>query len=765
MFIRKTINVAFICFAMAGTAMAKNPATEFEAPTVEVIGTTPVLGIGVPISQVPANVQAVTGKDIEKQRTLDLSEFLDANLGSVSINQGQNNPFQPDVHFRGLTASPLLGTPQGLSVFYDGVRINEPFGDVVNWDLIPQNSISTVNLIPGSNPVFGLNTLGAALSVNTKSGFQYPGGALSAYGGSWGRKALEAEYGGHGQAWDWFVSGNAFKEDGWREHSPSEVRQFFGKVGHETEAQDFDLSVLIADNDLEGTQALPRSWLDTRKQAYTWPDRNENKAEALNLRGSLFFTQDQLIAGNVYYRHYRNTNTSSNVNDDYDGASQNSCDGSDPDAPCTGINDRSIIDTDGYGASLQYSVLRPLGQMQNTFGLGGTADLGDTDFKQFEQNALFTADRNALAVDDLEQETHAKSTTRYLGIYLTDTLSINDQLHLTLSGRYNHANIKIEDQSGLEPQLNGDHSFSRFNPAVGLNYNPDKTLTTYASYSEGMRAPTAMELTCADPNDPCKLPNNFLADPPLKKVVAKTMELGARGKIYASLGWSAAAYRTDLDDDIIFVSTIGSSANTGFFQNVAKTRRHGFELGIHGQAGVFRYSANYGYTQSTFETNLTISSPNNSTADGTGDIQVRPGNKIPGIPERTAKIRLAYEVGQDFSAGTSVVYSGDQYARGDENNQDANGKVPGYTIVHLDGYYRLGGGLQLFFRVQNLLGKKYETFGILGENFFNGPNRTFNESLEAPEQFRSAGAPRAAWVGIKYEFGGRRGTATQQQDD
>jgi outer membrane receptor for ferrienterochelin and colicin len=162
----------------------ENPATALEAPTVEIIGTTPLPGIGVPINQVPANVQAATGAEIQKQKTLDLSEFLDNNLGSVTLNHGQNNPFQPDVNFRGLSASPLLGTPQGLSVFMDGVRINEPFGDVVNWDLVPQNAISTITLIPGSNPVFGLNTLGAALSVNTKSGFQYPGASASIYGGS-----------------------------------------------------------------------------------------------------------------------------------------------------------------------------------------------------------------------------------------------------------------------------------------------------------------------------------------------------------------------------------------------------------------------------------------------------------------------------------------------------------------------------------------------------------------------------------------------------
>ena len=96
--------------------------------------------------------------------------LFEKNVQSVDINEAQGNPSQTDINYRGFTASPLLGTPQGLSVFLDGVRINEPFGDVVNWDLIPQAAISTIQLIPGSNPTFGLNTLGGAIAVTTKNG-------------------------------------------------------------------------------------------------------------------------------------------------------------------------------------------------------------------------------------------------------------------------------------------------------------------------------------------------------------------------------------------------------------------------------------------------------------------------------------------------------------------------------------------------------------------------------------------------------------------
>ncbi|HUU72791.1 MAG TPA: Plug domain-containing protein, partial [Burkholderiales bacterium] len=224
MLIKYALGGGAAVLALTGVAVyAEEPISELETATVEVIGTTPLPGLGTPVDQIPANVQVKTGEEIETQKSTNVGEFLEQNLTSVTVNNGQNNPFQPDVSFRGLTASPLLGTPQGLSVFMDGVRINEPFGDTINWDFVPQNAVSTINLIPGSNPVFGLNTLGGALSINTKSGFQYPGGSVTALGGSWGRKSAQVEYGGHGEKNDWYIAGTLFDEDGWRDYSPSEV--------------------------------------------------------------------------------------------------------------------------------------------------------------------------------------------------------------------------------------------------------------------------------------------------------------------------------------------------------------------------------------------------------------------------------------------------------------------------------------------------------------------------------------------------------------
>ena len=741
---------ALSCSGFAVQA-AENPATELEAPTVEVVSTTPVQGIGVPIEQVPANVSIATGAQIQKQNTPDLSAYMNNNLGSVTVNQGQNNPFQPDLNFRGFTASPLLGTPQGLSVFVDGVRVNEPFGDVVNWDLIPQNAISTMALIPGSNPVFGLNTLGAALSINTKSGFQYPGASVSLGGGSWGRKGAEVEYGTYSDKADLFIAGNFLDEDGWREHSPSRLQTVFAKAGWEREDTDLDVSLTLADNKLEGTQALPRGWLDNREQAYTWPDSNENQLAFLNVRASHFLSDEKLLAGNVYYRRYTNDNFSSNVNDECEdpainpGACAGGVAGGEPQA----LNDRSRIETTGYGGSLQLSLLGDLGKHKNNLTLGASADLGRTDFSQSEEKADFTADRGTVGSGTSTLETDVRTTNDYYGIYFTDMVSLDERWHLTVSGRYNWANVTINDKTGLEPALNGDHTFKRFNPAAGLNFNPRPGLSTYVSYSEGMRAPTPVELTCADPAAPCRLPNNFLADPPLEKVVSKTKEIGARGRWSEAFGWSAAAYRTDLNNDIIFISS-GGAVNAGFFQNAGKTRRQGIELGLNGRLDKLNLALNYGYVNAEFASPLTLNSPSNSSSDANGDIQVAKGDKIPGLPEHSLKLRAEYAFTEAFTLGGNVMVFSSQYARGDDNNQDANGKVPGYSLVNLDANYQYTKQLSFFGRIDNLFDRDYETLGVLGENFFNGPGRSFNAAAVTDDQFRSAGAPRAVWVGVKY---------------
>ncbi|MGB8599250.1 MAG: TonB-dependent receptor, partial [Burkholderiales bacterium] len=729
---------------------APNKASVLEVPKIEVIGTTPLPGIGVPLEKFPANVQNISAEKIGKQKALGIADFIDQNSGSVTAGAGQNNPFQPDISFRGFAASPLLGTPMGLSVYMDGVRINESFGDVVNWDLIPQSAISSVQLIPGSNPVFGLNTLGGALSINTKSGLHYPGYRAQAYAGLFGRRAFEFDAGGRDDKLDYFVTGNIFSERGWREHSTSSVKQLFGKFGYEDDDTDFDLSFNFADNTLEGVQALPVSMLNNPRQAYTYPDRTNNKLATVNLKASDFIggNEEHLIAGNIYLRKLKSDTFSSNLNADYDGSPYDGTPNS-----IQAFNDTHVVDQTGYGAALQYTSLAPIGNYQNQLVVGASADVGRADFTQSNQPAIFTADRGTSATVPFRIDTLAKTRNDYFGLLFTDSLSIDKQWTLTLSGRYNQAKVKIEDVSGTNSALNGNHTFHRFNPAVGMNYSPSSALTAYASYNEGMRAPSPVELTCADPAAPCKLPNNFLADPPLKPVISKTIETGARGKLGNGAQWNLAIFRTDLSDDIQFISS-GGAINAGYFQNVGTTRRQGMEWGIADKFGALDLTVRYSFIRATYESAFTAHSPNNSSADANGDVAVQPGNKLTGIPQQAFKFRAEYNWDENFSMGANWIAVSSQYPRGNENNLDANGKIPGYGVINFDARYQANKELNLFIKINNLLNNKYYTFGVLGENFFTGPGNTYDLANTRPELFVSSAAPLGAWFGVEYKFGG-----------
>lgn len=729
---------------------ADNIAAVIELPSVQVVGTAPLPGLGTALRDVPANVQIFDDRLFARTRPLSLTQFLDLNANSVGVASGQGNAYQQSLNFRGFAASPLLGTPQGVSVFQDGVRINEAFGDVVNWDLLPRSAISSVQLIPGTVPAFGLNTLGGALAIYTKRGAQYPGASVEASGGSFGRRALEFEYGGAGEHVDAFATGNASDDDGYALHNASRVRQFFGRIGRTDARADVDVSMTLADNALRGAQTLPLSFLDRAREPYTYPDLNENRLVFVVAKASRFDGDTQRVDANVYYRRFRNTNVSSNVNGDYGTA--------DPD---TGIvatnpatNDRATIDAASFGGAIQWTLRARLAGHAHQLAVGASVNGGITHFVQAAQPATFTADRGTVGTGPYADSTIAALRNADAGLYASDTVALADAWTLTASARYGAARAVIEDRSGRDAALDGMHAYARVNPAVGVNFNPTASLTAYASYNEGMRAPTPIELTCADPDAPCKLPNEFLADPPLVKVVSSTIETGMRGK-WRATAWSAAIYRTDLRDDLAFIASGTGAANAGYFQNVGRTRRQGIELAstlrIDSVTIALRYNAIDARYRSTFE----AASADNSDADSRGGIVVHAGNRIPGIPMQSAKLRVDWDAGARVALGASLVAASGQYAVGDENNADRGGRVPGYFVVHVDTQYQVTPHVTLFAEVDNLFDRRYANFGLLGSNAFTGPGRSFGPAAGIPavrEQFRAPGAPRGIFAGVRVAF-------------
>jgi iron complex outermembrane recepter protein len=635
-----------------------------------------------------------------------------------------------------------------VSVFQDGVRVNEPFADVVNWDLIPESAIANVQLIPGSNPAFGLNALGGAVALYTKSGRDYPGAALELGGGSFGRRQLGFEYGAQRGAWDLYATGNYLGDDGWAEHNPSLVRQLFLKAGYETGRSNVDLSFTAADNTLQGAQTIPRSFLDDPRQAYTYPDRSHDELAFAALKASQFLADGILLGASLYVRHNRNDSLASDANNDFGAVDPVS--GAIDTVEAT--NDDSFVDQRSAGGGLQLTLKGSARGAENQFVLGVATDAGNARYTQRSQPAAFTATRATVGSGAFATVTDASTNERTDGVYLADTLLLDPRWSISVAGRYSRALVRIADESGAAPQLDGAHRYARLNSAVGVTFNPTPALTAFATWNQGMRVPTPIELACADPGAPCRLPNSFVADPPLAAILSRTIELGARGRGTVLASWSAAVYRTDLEDDLAFISSGGASASSGYFRNVGATRRQGLELAASAQRGRSALTLGYDYLDATYRTRFASLSPNNSAADASGTIDVRPGNRLPGIPRHTLKARLDLARGERYSGGLALRYSSPVFARGDENNRDRNGPLSGFVTVGLDARCALAAALELYVRVDNLLDRRYANFGVLGRNVFTGPGNSFDGADPRAEQFRGVGAPRGAWAGIRYRL-------------
>lgn len=277
----------------------------------------PLPGLGLTKEQIAGNVQSISAKEIKDAQSLSLTDLLNSKFQSVNVNDYQGNPFQMDVTYRGFTAGPQIGTPQGLSVFFDGIRVNEPFGEVVNWDLIPMNAIASMDVFPGSNPLFGLNTLGGAFSIKTKSGFDSPGVSAQILKGSFGREQLQASAGwNNGSNLAAFGAVNLFMEDGWRENSPSKVNQAFGKVEWQGARSVVGLSMLGAVTKLVGNGTVPLELYKEDKTAvFTSPDETRNRLFQMQLSGAFDLTDTVNLTGMIYQRDSRRTSSTGDIID------------------------------------------------------------------------------------------------------------------------------------------------------------------------------------------------------------------------------------------------------------------------------------------------------------------------------------------------------------------------------------------------------------------------------------------------------------------
>lgn len=802
------------------------------AVEITVVGTTPLPGVEIPAWQLPAPVQTASERDISTSGALDLSDFLNRQLGGVYVNEVQSNPFQPDVNYRGYTASPLLGTPQGLSVYMDGVRLNQPFGEVVSWDLIPRLAISSITMMPGSNPLFGLNTLGGALSVQTKDGRTYKGGTLQATYGSNARRAVDFDHGGQiaGKGLDWYLAGSLFGEDGWRVASPSDVRQVFGKVGWRRERTDLTASVGHSDNDLNGNALQEVRLLEQdQRSVYTKPDETKNRSTLLNVTAHHRRSTGLSVLANAYYRDIRTRTFNGDINEEsldqsvyqpsaaeraalaaagFGGVPESGLNASNTPFPslrcvanvllndeaattCNGLINRTNTGQRNGGASGQLTHRRPMAGGVNLFTAGAAFDHSTVGFVQSSELAYLNPDRSMTGVgafgdggvtggyvdgEPFDTRVDLDGVVSTWSVYVTDTLPITPSAHVTLSGRYNRTAVSNRDQitpGGGPASLDGDHVFSRFNPALGLTVDVSKHLNLYGGFNEGSRAATSIELGCANPDQPCKLPNAMAGDPPLEQVVTRTVEGGARGA-RGRFSWHAGAFSAQNHDDILFVTS--EQTGFGYFKNFGETRRQGVEAGARVQMGRVVVGTEYTFLDVTFQSSEEVNGESNSSNDEAaagrpgleGAIDIEPGDRMPFVPRHLLKIFSDVQVTPRIALNVNLVSAGGSIARGNENNEHepdgtyylGEGAVDGYAVVNLGGRFKVSNHLELIGQVNNLLDRRYATAAQLGPTGFTAAGVFQAQPLPATggefplihSTFVAPGAPIRAWVGARAKF-------------
>jgi iron complex outermembrane recepter protein len=741
-------------------------------PQVNVIAPTPLLGSGVDRNQVPAQNQVFTSKDITLQGPPSLSQTLQTQAQGVNVLSSSANPFQPDIFYHGFEASALQGVPVGIAVYVNGVRFNNPFGDTVNWDLIPDIAINQMNLV-GSNPVFGLNALGGALAVELKNGFTYHGGQADVYGGSFGQIAGDLQYGQ--QIGNTAVYGaiSGLHENGWRDLQSSGLKQFYGDIGWRSDRAELHVNIDLAQTNLNGPGTVPVELLAVDPSAqFTGPNWLWNNYARISVSGNYYISDTTSVQLLAYYDNLRQRVYNGNGSPilpctdgnpflcESDGVTVATDTAGNPIPDFLGPNGayaslvQQTTNTNGYGTSVQVTNTTPILGHANQLVAGFSFDGAQTLFDAFTLvGPLDVSSRNFIGpgimidtADGSIAPVRATIADGYYGLFFTDTFNLTPALALNVSGRFNSAQIFINDETGT--LLTGEHVYNRFNPAVGLTYKLLPAVTLYAGYAESNRAPTPAELTCSSPSAPCSLANFFTGDPNLNQVVAHTIEVGVRGQLTpfanTKLDWNLSGYRTNLSDDIIFVQSV--ILGTGYFQNVGSTRRQGFDAGLRLTSDRWSAWLGYSYVNATFQSSFVESSPNNPAADVNGNITVQPGDQLPGIPANVIKFGAQYKVTDKWTIGGTAVAATGQYLFGDEANLTK--KLPGYFLLNLNTSYQITPHIQLWGLVQNAFNATYYVYG------------TFSPTTSVPIiQVPGASNPRSYNIGAPIAgFGGLRVT-------
>ncbi|HEX4178305.1 MAG TPA: TonB-dependent receptor, partial [Rhizomicrobium sp.] len=535
-------------------------------------GTLPDADIGQNQDKVPGELQSFSADQINAKHGATVLEALGNQTAGVALSDSQGNAMFQDLRFHGFEASPLQGVAQGVAVYQNGVRLNEAFGDTVNWDAIPQTAIDRMD-VWSSNPVFGLNALGGAVNLVMKNGFTWQGTELIGQGGTYGHGMGTMQYGVESGDMSFYAAAEGVTDSGWRLHSPSGLARLYTDAGLRFGTSEVHFVATAALSDLGVVGPTPVELLQQSSAAvYTYPQTTHNLIGSLALNDKTRLSDNWQVEASVYVRALRQRHVDGNdgnfescsTRSSYGGdlCLQDDAFGTPPGGKTTafrnqfvilnaagqtfpfdnaisyGTIDRTFTDTATQGAAIQVTGNQPLFGLTNYFTAGGSIDHSAIGFRSNSTlgrefpNLDVAVDGTIPGAGNIAHTlgnlgyapVNLGATTNYYGLYAVDALDLTDALTITAGLRVNAADIRGRDRSGVASELTGSHGYGHVNPLAGATYRFDDALSLFGGYSEANRAPTPLELDCASQTQPCLLENSLVADPPLAQVVSHTWQ-------------------------------------------------------------------------------------------------------------------------------------------------------------------------------------------------------------------------------------------------
>jgi len=638
-----------------------------------VVSSTRLRDVEQPATQVPSKVIVVTAEEIEKLGAKTVQEVLQYQTGVVLYDQ-VGDEFQQSFDMRGFNAQPVTNT----SVFVDGVRINEPDFNTINFDLIPIEDIARIEILPGTATVFGRNALGGVINITTKRGrTDRPHFGFDMGGGTFGRQKYSFSTDGPLPLpnFDYYFGvtrelTNGFREEFPPRHAGAGITRLLTKLGYRLgENTDASLSYTRVLDSISQAGSLPASRLRIdRNENLTPGDQSKNNLHLVALNLKQILPAGFSIALNGFYRR------------------------NDQELFTRGLTSESTqkTDTDSGGTTIQASHEGAILNRKNLLTLG---------FEYSRNNFDTTSAGIFLPAFTFQNVRSTKEDV--VGVFFTDSFQLFDSLLINGGLRYDWDRFNFTDK--LDESLSGDKTYHRVSPKTGIVYTPIKPLSFSFSYSEGVRIPTVDELFALGP---------FGSNPDLKTMKSRNFELGARANLQDWLDASLALFYTPVRDEILFIVT----DPVNFFgrnENIDKTLRRGIELSLKARYQKWLDAfVNYTVTKATFETDVLLFSG-----------QVHKGDELPLVPRHRVGVGVNTYPVEGLTLSLLGNYVSDQFMLRDEPNQAK--KVADYFVLNSRVAYQWK-QVTGYVNFNNLTNRKYSTSGILVNEPFRVPAPSFN---------------------------------------